>query len=896
MLKFTPLTARGTDKDGHSIYEYLKATEYYIGADGEEQDISQWVGQGAEVLGLSGTVDIATLEQLGRGFSPDGKTALCQNAGELGDGQKDVGHRVGWDMTFSAPKDVSILMADADPEEREKIIAVHRDAVAFSMNYLEQFAQTRSGKEGCEIQGTKGLVAASFTHFGSRDLDPQLHQHVLVLNVVQGQEDGHWRTLETGQMYHQKKAAMALYHAGLDNGMQKLGYSYRQEREVDADGRETGQVWGRIQGVPESLCDERSKRRAAILEYQAQHGGSLQDATMKTRKHKDEPSFAELSSIWKEEFKVSREQDPTLYRSTRDLKGLNNELLEITDEGTLKRLHANSAKFDRSDLIARLALENRGRMSPQEVLKEADAFLLRNNLIELDDRSKQHRMDQPQTEWAAKWMVDMELQIGQRGVARRDDETVRLKPATVVAAIRDFEKTSGYKLSDEQKFSIDWATRGSGGTCCLSGWAGTGKTATAAVWIDAFKREGFEVLGVSTGWDAADKLQSETGIQSRSAASMLAQLDNGKLKLTNKSVVVFDEGGMAGTETIAKLQQYCDQAKAKFVVMGDHLQLQPIQAGAPFRLLVDEIGHAQLKEVRRQRSEEDRKTTRLLYQEGSFALGSQVMERLDEQKQISRHETRPKAIEQIANDYMASARPAREKIVIGGTLAEVRLLNEAIRDRLQDKGEVGRDEATFRAKAGGQWSELTLGQRDRIRFSGKERLRCLDPGKSELEVVNGLHGVVQDIKPTKTGSYQITVRTESDSTAKDGRLVQFDTAEFKSLTRGLATTTHKSQGQGKEEVYHLASPEMGDQHLQLVAFTRTKDRYRMYGTPEDLETMEKRVGLQRLKTNAIEQLPKGELASAAIQLPEHTRQGPSFKERLEAVRGRKKGMGMGIGL
>ena len=64
----------------------------------------EWFGDGAKLLGLSGEVDKATFCKLMKGKSPDGQHDLVQNAGS----KDHVSH---WDLTFSAPKSVSVLYA-----------------------------------------------------------------------------------------------------------------------------------------------------------------------------------------------------------------------------------------------------------------------------------------------------------------------------------------------------------------------------------------------------------------------------------------------------------------------------------------------------------------------------------------------------------------------------------------------------------------------------------------------------------------------------------------------------------------------------------------------------------------------------------------------------------------
>src|SRR5690606_25368380 len=111
-----------------------------------------------------------------------------------------------------------------------------------------------------------------------------------------------------------------------------------------------------------------------------------------------------------------------------------------------------------------------------------------------------------------------------------------------------------------------------------------------------------------------------------------------------------------------------------------------------------------------------------------------------------------------ADDYMAAPELARDKLTIGGTRADVRMLNNAIRDRRKAAGELGQHEVSFQAKADGTWQELTVAEGERIRFTARDK---------SMKVVNGFQGVVQKIEPGRQDSHRLTVRLESDIPSQD---------------------------------------------------------------------------------------------------------------------------------
>src|SRR5665648_997873 len=103
---------------------------------------------------------------------------------------------VGYDLTFTAPKSVSVLWALADDATRATVYEAHRAALASTLDFVEQTViRTRVGEAGRRQVRTRGMIAAAFDHWDSRAGDPNLHTHVVVANKVQG-PDGAWRSLD----------------------------------------------------------------------------------------------------------------------------------------------------------------------------------------------------------------------------------------------------------------------------------------------------------------------------------------------------------------------------------------------------------------------------------------------------------------------------------------------------------------------------------------------------------------------------------------------------------------------------------------------------------------------------------------------------------------------------
>ena len=161
---------------------------------------------------------------------------------------RDGADRVtGWDLTFSAPKSVSVLWATAGAEVGFDVRDAHDAAVAAAVAYLEEHAAfARTGKAGVRQVDTDGFVAAGFVHRSSRAGDPQLHTHVLVSGRVRCAGDGVWRALDSRGLHRQLKPAGMVYQAALRVELtERLGVQWGPvDRHGQAD----------IDGVPAELA------------------------------------------------------------------------------------------------------------------------------------------------------------------------------------------------------------------------------------------------------------------------------------------------------------------------------------------------------------------------------------------------------------------------------------------------------------------------------------------------------------------------------------------------------------------------------------------------------------------------------------------------------------------
>ncbi|MCC0175835.1 relaxase domain-containing protein [Waterburya agarophytonicola K14] len=213
----------------------------------KEQTIlnSRWLGKGASNLGITGYVTPKDYEKAYRGLDRAGNSLRQQQANKKS--------RSGRDLTFSAPKSVSLL---ALLEPKAEIINAHHQAINRALEYVEQNCVfTRIGKGGREKQQTDNMIVAVFQHSDSRNFDPNLHSHCVVFNQTQG-KDGKWRSMDNHQLYSQKMTIGMVYRYELGRQLSELGHSINWNQDGTFD----------IAGFNSKQLSHFSSRRTEIID------------------------------------------------------------------------------------------------------------------------------------------------------------------------------------------------------------------------------------------------------------------------------------------------------------------------------------------------------------------------------------------------------------------------------------------------------------------------------------------------------------------------------------------------------------------------------------------------------------------------------------------------------
>jgi conjugative relaxase-like TrwC/TraI family protein len=303
------LSAKKLNGSAADIVNYYKEKDgYYFNGLSEKEGATFWYGKGVEKLGLKGEVREKDLHHMLNGELPNGDILGRYQKGERQ-------HRPGYDLTFSAPKSLSVFLGLSEAKDTKEIEKALDKSLRFVLDKIEEdYARARKTEnKKTFFTETKNLAYACIHHRASRALDPQKHTHVLVMNATKC-SDEKWRALATDFNYGKLNTENNGFFERILLDERHLGMLYRSKLafELKKQGYEieitnANHCFFEIKNVPKELIDAFSKRRKEIKSYLTDKNIALSDtrsasiAALATRKAKKEISQEKLFEIWSQE-------------------------------------------------------------------------------------------------------------------------------------------------------------------------------------------------------------------------------------------------------------------------------------------------------------------------------------------------------------------------------------------------------------------------------------------------------------------------------------------------------------------------------------------------------------------------------------------------------------------
>jgi conjugative relaxase-like TrwC/TraI family protein len=732
------------------------AEDYYAGS-GEAP--GRWRGAGIGALGLSGEVEPEDYRAVFAGVQPGTNMRLVRP------GSKKRPRLPGLDLTFSAPKSVSILYALAGTGDSGAVVEAHEAAVDEALGYLELHACfTRRQVRGVEhhLRG-EGLVVAGFRHRTSRAGDPSLHTHCLVANMART-SDGNWGALHTAAIYREARTAGFVYQAVLRAELtRRLGVGWGSVRNGYAD----------LDGVPADLRQAFSRRRAKIETALEERGlsrpSAARVATLDTRPAKAAVDGEGLRDQWTARAAELGFDPAAVVAATIGRRGPGSlDAAEV--EGLLDRLASpggltrRKASFARRDIVQAICsgLRPGAEVTGENIEQLSEAFMATRPVVRLGARTRSGGVPtEERRRWSTIEMLHCENALIASALNARDARIAVAPDAVIHAAV-----AGRPGLADEQTAMVRSVCGSGDGVQVVIGAAGTGKTYALDTAREAWERSGHIVIGCALAARAARQLEAGSGIRSTTIAWLLNELDQPDASLLEQSVVVVDEASMVDTRTLARLAEHTTQARAKLLLVGDHHQLPEIDAGGAFAGLAIRLGAAQLAENRRQQQAWERNALDQL-RSGDTATALTSYER---HGRIITSDSAPGAFATMAVDWWSATQAGERALMIATRNADVDDLNEAARDHLRAAGLLeGPDlQAGGRAFAAGDYVLFTRADHN-------------------LGVINGTTATVKSVNTHEGTLAAVTT---------DGERVEVPTRylQHRRLTHVYATTVHKAQG------------------------------------------------------------------------------------------------------
>ena len=723
--------------------------DYYLGR-GEAP--GQWIGTMAEQLGLVGQVDAEPLRNLLAGLSATGDGLGARLSAD---------RRPGYDLTFSAPKGVSLLWAFGSEHTRDRISDAHDRAVGAVLDYLSAEACfVRRGAGGHQLREANGFIGAAFRHRTSRAGDPQLHTHVVVPNLVQG-ADGRWSAPDGRHLYAWQKTAGTLYQSALRAELAPLGLRWQVRRNG----------LGELADIPKNILRAFSKRRADIEAAMDERGvtsaaaGEIAALATRARKPDGTTPFDLLREGWTAQLAEIPYPDgegghrpatpgdlvlDTMARGSAALsepdqveavfRVLAGEARVSLDDWEIDEQLAPDTRampitlcgstFSRRDAIC--AVARAFDVTPDRALALTAEFLERESVHRvlpdpgagfLGD-TEQVRTEQvrtrsgrliPATSGDRRYTTS-ELLAAEERIVKSALERIGERTAQVAPALVDQVLQSHPHLDGEQADGVRALLTSGNGYDLIIGQAGTGKSTMLTAARIGWEEAGFRVIGTAAAARTAADLETGTGVPSSSLTQILADLTESG-GLTSRHVIVVDEASMVGSRSLDRLRHHVDATGAKLVLVGDNRQLSSIDAGGALRTLSKELGpHVVTLTTNRRQAEPGQQWERdalVALRGGNVAP---AVHAYADHGRVTLAGTIDEARQRLIDDWWA-VHHQHTTAILAVRRADVRALNELARARRRAAGELGQE-----IRVG----EKTFSIGDRVIFERNQRVRGVD--------------------------------------------------------------------------------------------------------------------------------------------------------------------------
>jgi conjugative relaxase-like TrwC/TraI family protein len=718
---------------GYARYLESKTVEpelgaYYLTPEGEpQQPAGRWLASPDTLarLGIEGeAIDGADFIALMEGRHPrTGRWLRPEGAGG--------GRGGGIDVTFSAPKSVSVEWALGDEQTRLGIEKAHSVAVRETLAYITETVSTVRRRYGGTVveECARDLVAAEYRHTTARSVvvgempDPQLHSHVVITAAVR--DDGRLVAVASRPIFRSARDAGAYYRSALAQQLIQRGF------QVEG-GTGKHSRYFEIAGRPRAMLEAFSARSREVAEaaerFRAKWGraperGELRQLKRENRRRKVLVHRGDLDRAWQQTAaRVSdAERERGLLAAETESVGAGRVLEDRVEE----RLTERAATFEARELRAVVLEQSVGELAPEDALTRSRAMITERRVLPLQGGV----------------MTTLAVRAREQAIERHFADLAQDTSRDVGDVAREMAgdqvaQRIGAWLSREQVHALDVIT-GPERAAILIGPAGTGKGVVIDAAARAEQLTGRRTLGIAVSGSTAQRLGHDSPAlagQTLTLDALVARVEHGRLQVDEHTTIYLDEAGMADTQRLQRLTEIVERTGAKLVVVGDGAQLPSIGAGGMFDRLANIAPDAALSNVRRTLDPAEQRAWANL----RAGRSDKAMAHYRSRGRLHMSDTRDDAVEHAVREWakLTETHPISEVALISdASNKEIARLNARAQHHRAERGELGDLEVPVPGVHYG------VRRGDRIAMIDQHH----QPGEERIE--NGSRGEILDVTP-----------------------------------------------------------------------------------------------------------------------------------------------------
>ena len=593
--------------------------------------------------------------------------------------KKSASRRPAYDLTFSAPKSISIA---ALVDGNQELINAHREAVRFALSVVEneysQITRIDTEKNRRVHENSGNIIAALFEHDVSRKLDPQLHTHCVIMNMTNHCVE--WRALNSDGFFYRSKKLGSVYQNELARRVMDLGYDIKLNKNGTFD----------IIGYKEEQLRFFSKRSEQLKELGAT---SQKEATKivkveRDKKLKEEDSYLlhELRNKWKQECKILNIEHPLQHK--RPGLDVHSRIdIEKIISDSVDNLTQNEVSFKKDFLETEVLSKLLGSYSYEKVQLYIDDYLSKNARL-LEDSYKKEYITKKSLH-----LEDDTIKMLQRGKDLFEGIVSKEEARKITDEINqksiEYQKSKGEEpkgINQGQRQAIEVLLTSNDRVFCWQGVAGAGKTFSLYSATRIALEKGYKIKGLAPSSEAKDNLAREAKLDEASTiASLLATPSQTHDANGGKELWIVDEAGLLSAKDAHDLIEKAEIENARILFVGDTKQLSSVGAGNPFKQLQQHgMQTAYLTEGLRQKDLTMKNSV-------DFIAAQEYRKGLESLEKAGKifEEGKESIISSMAVDYLSLNKEEREKsLFISSTNHEKREITNIIRSELKNKKEL----------------------------------------------------------------------------------------------------------------------------------------------------------------------------------------------------------------